>query len=132
MKTTPPPADSATYTVRVPTVLKKAFDSVASLQERNGSQLLREFMRDYVQRNADQALAHDDWFRRQVESTRAGIAAGTQATTDAANVHAWLETWGTTGEMSAPLSETKEGAQKATEKATERPSKPRRSAKTPA
>ncbi len=49
MKTTTSAADSTTYTVRVPTPLQKAFDSVATLQECNGSQLLREFMRDYVQ-----------------------------------------------------------------------------------
>ena len=45
-------ASSSTYTVRSPTPLKQAFDEVASLQERNGSQLVREFIRDYVQADA--------------------------------------------------------------------------------
>jgi predicted transcriptional regulator len=88
--------------VRVPAPLKKAFDSVASLQERNGSQLLREFMRDYVQRNAGQALAHEEWFRRQVENTRASVKAGRQATIAAADVHAWLAGWGTEAETKLP------------------------------
>ncbi len=102
MKITIPAADSTTYTVRVPTPLKKAFDSVATLQERNGSQLLREFMRDYVQRNAGQALIHEDWFRQQVESTRAGIKERRQATVAADDVHAWLDSWGTEAEIPAP------------------------------
>ena len=45
-------ASSSTYTVRIPIPLKQAFDEVASLQERNGSQLVREFIRDYVQADA--------------------------------------------------------------------------------
>ncbi|HEV2007091.1 MAG TPA: hypothetical protein VGQ88_00060 [Burkholderiales bacterium] len=102
MKTTTSAAESTTYTVRVPTPLKKAFDSVATLQERNGSQLLREFMRDYVQRNAGQALTHEDWFRQQVENTRASIKAGRQATVAADDVHAWLNSWGTEAEVPTP------------------------------
>ena len=102
MKTTTPVPASTTYTVRVPAPLKKAFDSVATLQERNGSQLLREFMRDYVQRNAGQALAHQDWFRQQVERTRASVKASRQTTFAADDVHAWLNSWGTEAEISAP------------------------------
>ena len=124
MKTTTAAADSTTYTVRVPTPLKKAFDSVATLHERNGSQLLREFMRDYVQRNAGQALTHDDWFRQQVEKTRASIKAGRQATVAADDVHAWLDSWGTEAEISAPAAGRR--AKPA------RVSKPKRRAKTPA
>ena len=62
-------ASSSTYTVRIPTPLKQAFDEVASLQERNGSQLVREFMRDYVQANAKQASDHQTWFADR-KSTR--------------------------------------------------------------
>ena len=126
MKTTTAAADSTTYTVRVPTPLKKAFDSVAILQERNGSQLLREFMRDYVQRNAGQALTHDDWFRQQVEKTRASIKAGRQATVAADDVHAWLDSWGTEDEIPAPAA----GLHRSRQAKPARASKPKRRAKT--
>ena len=128
MKTTTSAADSTTYTVRVPTPLKKAFDSVAMLQERNGSQLLREFMRDYVQRNAGQALTHEDWFRQQVEKTRASIKAGRQATAAADDVHAWLDSWGTEAEKSAPAA----GLHGSRRAKSAQASKPKRRAKTPA
>jgi predicted transcriptional regulator len=128
MKTTTSAADSTTYTVRVPTPLKKAFDSVAILQERNGSQLLREFMRDYVQRNAGQALTHEDWFRQQVEKTRASIKAGRQATVAADDVHAWLDSWGTEAEKSARAA----GLHSSRRAKSARVSKPKRRAKTPA
>jgi len=128
MKTTTSAADSTTYTVRVPTPLKKAFDSVAILQERNGSQLLREFMRDYVQRNAGQALTHEDWFRQQVEKTRASIKAGRQATVAADDVHAWLDSWGTEDEKSVPAA----GLHSSRRAKSARVSKPKRRAKTPA
>lgn len=128
MKTTTAAVDSTTYTVRVPTPLKKAFDSVATLQERNGSQLLREFMRDYVQRNAGQALTHEDWFRQQVEKTRASIKAGRQATVAADDVHAWLDSWGTEAEISAPAA----GLHSSRRAKSSRVSKPKRRAKTPA
>ena len=128
MKTTSSAADSTTYTVRVPTPLKKAFDSVATLQERNGSQLLREFMRDYVQRNAGQALAHEDWFRKQVENTRASIKAGHQATVAADDIHTWLDSWGTEAEIPAPAA----GPHSSRRAKPARASKPKRRAKTPA
>lgn len=128
MKTTTSARDSTTYTVRVPTPLKKAFDSVATLQERNGSQLLREFMRDYVQRNAGQALTHEDWFRQQVDSTRASVKAGRQATISADDVHAWLNSWGTAAEISVPTA----GRHSSRRAKPAQASKPRRRAKTPA
>lgn len=95
-------ASSSTYTVRIPTPLKQAFDEVASLQERNGSQLLREFMRDYVQANAKQASDHQQWFAQQVQTTRQALKAGKQSSTPAAKVNAWLDSWGTDAELQAP------------------------------
>ena len=94
---------SSTYTVRIPTPLKQAFDQVASLHERNGSQLVREFMRDYVQSNAKQALENEQWFSQQVQATQQALKTGQQSSTPAAAaVHAWLESWGTDTELPAP------------------------------
>jgi predicted transcriptional regulator len=95
-------ANSSTYTIRIPTPLKQAFDEVAGLHERNGSQLVREFMRDYVQSNAKQAQAHEAWFISQVNNTRQSLKAGKQASTPSESVHTWLESWGTAAELAAP------------------------------
>lgn len=108
--------NSSTYTVRVPTPLKQAFDQVASLHERNGSQLLREFMRDYVQSNAKKAQAHEEWFAQQVNSTRQSLNAGKQASTSLDSVHAWLESWGTDAEVAAPTRSKVKPASKPTAK----------------
>ena len=51
-----------TFTFRVDDDLKAAFTEAAKASHRPGSQLLREFMRDYVAR-----VEHDDWFRGEVE-----------------------------------------------------------------
>jgi predicted transcriptional regulator len=98
-------ASSSTYTVRIPTPLKQAFDEVASLHERNGSQLVREFMRDYVRANAKQASDHQQWFAEQVQATRQALKAGKQSSTPAAKVNAWLDSWGTDAERPAPVSQ---------------------------
>ena len=51
-----------TFTFRVDQELKNAFAEVARANDRPGSQLLRDFMRDYVER-----AEHDLWFRAEVE-----------------------------------------------------------------
>ena len=43
----------ATYTFRVDESLKEAFASIAQANDRSGAQLLRDFMRRYVQEHAD-------------------------------------------------------------------------------
>ena len=85
-------------------------------------------MRDYVQRNAGQALTHEDWFRQQVAKTRASIKAGRQATVAAKNVHKWLDSWGTETEMPPPTA----GLHGSRRAKPARASKPKRRAKTPA
>ena len=99
-------ASSSTYTVRIPTPLKQAFDEVDSLHERNGSQLVREFMRDYVQANAKQASDHQTWFAQQVQATRQALKSGKQSSLPAAKVNEWLDSWGTGGELQPPASRT--------------------------
>lgn len=44
--------ETITVTVRVPGDLKRAFDAAATENDRTASQLLRDFMREYVRKNA--------------------------------------------------------------------------------
>lgn len=57
----------ATFTFRVDEALKTEFATVAKAHDRTGAQLLRDFMREYVQRQQE-AAEHDTWFRRQVQT----------------------------------------------------------------
>ena len=65
----------ATYTFRVDESLKEAFASIAQANDRSGAQLLRDFMRRYVQEHAD-TLSYDQWFRAKVEEGRLAAARG--------------------------------------------------------
>ena len=56
----------ATFTFRVEEDLKAKFSNAAKANDRTGAQLLRDFMRDFVQRQQE-AAEHDTWFRRQVQ-----------------------------------------------------------------
>lgn len=69
--------NEATFTFRVDDTLKAEFSKAAKSKDRTGAQLLRDFMREYV-REQQEAAAHDNWFRREVQ---AGINAA-----DAGNV----------------------------------------------
>jgi predicted transcriptional regulator len=51
-----------TFTFRVDEALKTAFTEAAKAHDRPGSQLLRDFMRDYIEK-----AQHDAWFRAEVE-----------------------------------------------------------------
>ena len=55
----------ATFTFRVDAPLKKAFATAAKARDRTGAQILRDFMRDFVQQQ--EATEHDAWFRSQVQ-----------------------------------------------------------------
>lgn len=56
----------STFTFRVDEALKYAFAEAAKAQDRNAAQLLRDYMRDVVQRQSDKDT-HDTWFRNEVE-----------------------------------------------------------------
>ena len=56
----------ATFTFRVDEALKNDFTSAAKARDRTGAQLLRDFMREFVQ-SQQEATDHDAWFRRQVQ-----------------------------------------------------------------
>ena len=53
----------ATFTFRVDEALKAEFSAAAKARDRSGAQIIRDFMREFVQQ---EAAAHDVWFRRQV------------------------------------------------------------------
>jgi predicted transcriptional regulator len=57
----------ATFTFRVDEALKNEFAMAAKARDRTGAQILRDFMREFVQQQRD-AAAHDAWFRRQVQA----------------------------------------------------------------
>lgn len=65
----------ATVIVRVEDDLKAAFTQAAKAADRTTSQLLRDFMRDYVRRQAEQA-EYDSWLRQKVEAGRAAVQEG--------------------------------------------------------
>jgi predicted transcriptional regulator len=56
-----------TFTFRVDDTLKANFSDAAKQQDRTAAQLLRDFMREYVARNQQDA-DYDLWFRRKVEA----------------------------------------------------------------
>lgn len=57
----------ATFTFRVDEELKSLFAQAAKASDRTGAQLLRDYMRDYVKQQTV-AVAHDEWFRQQVQA----------------------------------------------------------------
>ena len=57
----------ATFTFRVDKALKNEFTTAAKARDRTGAQLLRDFMREFVQRQQEVA-EHDAWLRREVKA----------------------------------------------------------------
>lgn len=64
-----------TFTFRVDEALKTEFATIAKAHDRTGAQLLRDFMREYVQRQRE-ADEHDAWFHRQVQASLDSANAG--------------------------------------------------------
>src|SRR5690606_22370486 len=58
--------NESTFTFRVDDALKNQFTQAAKSRDRSGAQLLRDFMREFVQQQ-EEAAEHDAWFRRQVQ-----------------------------------------------------------------
>ena len=56
----------ATFTFRVDEALKSEFATAAKARDRTGAQLLRDFVREFVQQQQE-AAEHDAWFRHQVQ-----------------------------------------------------------------
>lgn len=56
----------AVFTLKLEPELRDRFMAAAEATHRPASQLVREFMRDFIRRQ-DEAHEHDAWFRTQVE-----------------------------------------------------------------
>ena len=67
--------DQTTLTFLVDEGLKEAFHAVALAQGESSAQLLRDFMLDYVQSNADK-ISYDQWFKAKVEAGRSSALTG--------------------------------------------------------
>lgn len=65
----------ATFTFRVDQALKNEFATAAKARDRTSAQLLRDFMREFVQQQQE-AAEHDVWFRRQVQAGLESANAG--------------------------------------------------------
>lgn len=57
----------STFTIRVDDHLKEAFVEAARVSDRTGAQLVRDFMRDYVQITREKA-EYEEWFTAKVEA----------------------------------------------------------------
>jgi len=56
------------FNFRVSTDLKAAFKAATEMADRPAAQVLRDFMRAYVEQNPSSDPDHEAWFRRQVEA----------------------------------------------------------------
>lgn len=65
----------ATFTFRVDKNLKDQFNAAVKDRDRTAAQLLRDFMRDFVRQQQEEA-EHDAWFRRQVQVAMDSANAG--------------------------------------------------------
>ncbi|MDR0780834.1 MAG: hypothetical protein LBF16_09090 [Pseudomonadales bacterium] len=65
----------ASFTFRVDESLKAEFTQAAKTHDRTGAQLLRDFMRDFIQQQQE-AAEYDAWFRHQVQSSLDSANAG--------------------------------------------------------
>ncbi|MGH9380431.1 MAG: CopG family ribbon-helix-helix protein [Thermoanaerobaculia bacterium] len=59
----------AVFTVKLEAELRDAFVAEATATDRPASQLVREFMREFVERQR-QEREHDAWFRAEVEQAQ--------------------------------------------------------------
>ena len=75
-----------TVVIRVDEALKAEFAGAAKDADRTVSQLIRDYMRDYVQAKKDRD-AYDDWFRAGVEEGFADLRAGRVIAGDEVEAH---------------------------------------------
>ena len=63
-------AKEAVFTLKLESELRDAFLAEAESTHRPASQLVREFMRDFIQKQRE-AREHDRWFREKVQAALA-------------------------------------------------------------
>jgi predicted transcriptional regulator len=57
------------FNFRVPADLKADFKAAAEAEDRPAAQVIREFMRAYVDRRTKPEPGYDEWFRQQVQES---------------------------------------------------------------
>ena len=65
----------STFTLRVDASLKEAFAEAARVQERSGAQMIREYMREVVQKARSQEI-YEQWFARKIAEGRTDARLG--------------------------------------------------------
>jgi predicted transcriptional regulator len=65
----------AIFTMKLESELRDAFMAEAKAAHRPASQVVRDMMRDFVQRQRD-AREYDEFLRRKVEAARVSVRAG--------------------------------------------------------
>ncbi|MEQ1954538.1 antitoxin of toxin-antitoxin stability system [Mesorhizobium sp. CN2-181] len=65
-------AKEAVFTMKLEPELRDAFMAAAKHEDRPASQIVREFMRDFVNQDREYVA----WLQRKVDAARADIAAG--------------------------------------------------------
>jgi predicted transcriptional regulator len=65
-------AKEAVFTMKLESELRDAFMKAAAATDRPASQIVREFMRDFVKQDRDYVA----WLQRKVDTARADIAEG--------------------------------------------------------
>ncbi|WMT90909.1 hypothetical protein [Pelagibacterium sp. H642] len=65
----------STFTFRVDEDLKHQFAEIAKSKDRTGAQLLRDFMRETIAKQQEEA-EYDAWFRAKVQQGLDDVAAG--------------------------------------------------------
>ena len=65
----------STFTIKVDDSLKEVFTEAARVNDRTGAQLVRDFMRGYVQEARERA-DYEEWFKAQVEAGMRDIQEG--------------------------------------------------------
>ena len=65
----------STFTIRVDDHLKEAFTEATRVSDRTGAQLIRDFMREYVQ-TAREKAEYEEWFKAKVEAGLKAIQEG--------------------------------------------------------
>lgn len=63
------------FTIRVDDQLKGAFTEAARINDRTGAQLVRDFMREYVQTSREKS-EYESWFMGQVEAGMQAVKNG--------------------------------------------------------
>lgn len=66
----------AVFTMKLEAELRDEFMAAAEAAHRPASQVVRELMRDFVQRQQEEQQAHDAFLQRKVKAARASVRAG--------------------------------------------------------